>query len=135
MFCDQCQLFWKEAIAKAKIPEVIKTCEDVRWVAYELVLHRSVRALKRASELGCRTCRIAFSIPTSYEHDILLHDQDEPIDVMLSIDPDKGPHPSLLVEFREATGGGIRILKRMVAICNGLLCDGTSKWKICMFYR
>jgi hypothetical protein len=124
MFCDQCQLFWKEAIAKAKISELIQTCEDVHWAAYELVLHRSVRALKRASELRCRICRIAFSTPTSYEHNTLLVDQDEAIDIVLSIDPEKGPHPALLVEFREAAGGGIRILKRMVAICNGLLHDG-----------
>jgi hypothetical protein len=56
----------------------------------------------------------------------LLKDRDEPIDVVLILDPNNGPHPVLSVEFRERNGvaNGISIAKRMVASCSGLLTDG-----------
>jgi hypothetical protein len=56
----------------------------------------------------------------------LLNDQDEPIDIALVLDPNNGPHPVLSVEFREGNGiaNSIRIAKRMIASCSGLLTDG-----------
>jgi hypothetical protein len=123
MFCDRCQIFWDESKAKARVPQVVETCEDIRWVAHEVILHRSIGALKRSSDLRCRLCRIIFSTPTTHEHATLLKDHQEAIDVVLSIDPNKGPHPVLLAEFREGNGEGIRILGRMVASCSGLLAD------------
>lgn len=126
MFCKQCQGFWAEAIAKADIPKIVESCQDVRWSPHTATLHHSVRQLKQSSELRCRLCRIICSTPTKWEHESLLKNQDEPIDVVLVLDPNNGPHPVLSVEFREGNGigGGVRVARRMVASCSGLLTDG-----------
>jgi hypothetical protein len=126
MFCKQCQIFWAETIAKADIPKIIESCQDVRWSPHTSTLHRSIRQLKQSSELRCRLCRIICSSPTAWEHESLLNDQDEPIDIALVLDPNNGPHPVLSVEFREGNGiaNSIRIAKRMIASCSGLLTDG-----------
>jgi hypothetical protein len=126
MFCKQCRIFWAEAIAKADIPKVIENCQDVRWLPHTSTLHHSIRQLGQSSKLRCRLCRIIYSSPTTWEHETLLKDQDEPIDVVLKLDPNNGPHPVLSVEFRKGNGitNGSRIAKRMIASCNGLLTDG-----------
>lgn len=124
MFCSRCQQFWNEAIAKAEIPDYITRCEDVLWAEYEIVLHSTLRELKLASDLGCILCRIIFNTPTGFEHGQLLSNDTEALSILLDIDPTKGPHPVLSVTFREASGDGIRIPKRMVAACGGLLRNG-----------
>lgn len=124
MFCDICQLFWHEALSKAEILPSVESCTDVHWKYHESVLHDNIRSLKRASDLRCRLCRIIHSTPTDYEHETQLKDQDEPLEIVLSIDPNKGPHPVLSVEFREPNDKQIRIPKRWVASCSGLLRDG-----------
>ncbi|KAF2825337.1 HET-domain-containing protein [Ophiobolus disseminans] len=117
MFCDRCQHFWKEAIKKAQIADVIKNSEDVHWATHETILHRTIGDLKRASGHRCRLCRVIYSTPTQYEHETLLKDHDEAIDVILDINPNNGPHPVLSVQFRAANGGNVKISKRMVASC------------------
>ncbi|KAH7074194.1 heterokaryon incompatibility protein-domain-containing protein [Paraphoma chrysanthemicola] len=123
MFCDRCQTFWDEAIAKAVVPNAITSCEDIRWAAHEVVLHRSIGALKRSSDAPCRLCRIIFSTPTSYEHSTILQNHDESIDVVLKIDPNKGPHPVLSAGFRKGNSNDMLIMARMVGSCSGLLKD------------
>ncbi|KAF1850201.1 HET-domain-containing protein [Cucurbitaria berberidis CBS 394.84] len=123
MFCNQCQAFWHETFSKAKIPQAIHSCEDVHWEYHETTLHNSIRDLKQASDLRCRLCRIIYFTPTDHEHETLLKDVDEPLSIVLTIDPSKGPHPVLSAEFREKSGDGARISKRMVASCSGLLSD------------
>ncbi len=124
MFCDQCQAFWQEALSKAQIPEVVNSCQDVRWEYCETILHPNVSSLKRASDLCCRLCRIIYSTPTEWEYIDYISDLEEPLNIVLIIDPSKGPHPVLLTEFKEVSGNGARISKRMVASCSGLLNDG-----------
>jgi hypothetical protein len=126
MFCEQCQRFWQEAISKAEVPQSISRCEDVKWTYHETVLHRDVLELKHTSDLRCRLCRIIHSTPTDYEHETLLKDVDEPVDVVLSLDPNKGPHPVLSVEFCGPEAHGIKISKRLVASCSGILNERES---------
>lgn len=123
MFCAKCRRFWSETIARAQIPDIITTCKDVQWSSYETVLHSSLRELKFTSDSHCILCRIIYHTPTEYEHGRLLQKPYEPIDVVLEIDPTKGPHPVLSVTFQEALSGSVRVAKRMVAACGGLLDD------------
>jgi hypothetical protein len=126
MFCERCQDFWTIVISKADVPDVVESCKDIHWAAHETTLHRSIRELKRASELCCRLCRIIYSTPTAHEHETLLKYQDEPIDIVLNINTNNGPLPTLSAEFREIGNTGVRIPKRMIASCSGLLNDGKS---------
>ncbi|KZM26127.1 hypothetical protein ST47_g2721 [Ascochyta rabiei] len=109
MFCNKCQLFWSGALAQAQVPELITTCGDVQWSKYEVVLHSNLRELKLASASRCILCRIVHHTPTVYEHNQLLQDDTELLDVVLDIDPTKGPHPVLSVTFRETLGQSIRV--------------------------
>jgi hypothetical protein len=124
MFCAKCQRFWSEAVARAQVPGLIASCEDIRWSSYEANLHSNLRELKLASDSRCILCRIIYHTPTEFEHERLLRDDYEPLHIVLNIDPSKGPHPVLSVTFREISGNGTRIPKRMVAACGGLLNDG-----------
>lgn len=126
MFCNRCQEFWGEALSRAEIPQIVNSCEDVRWNHHEIVLHQSIRDLKAASDLRCRLCRIIYSTPTEYEHEKLLKDVDEPFDVVLSLNTANGPHPVLMAEFQAKSENGTKpiIPKRWVASCSGLLSDG-----------
>jgi len=124
MFCERCQHFWNEAIAKAQFPNVIEDSADIHWNPQETTLHRSIRDLKNVSDHRCRLCRVIYSTPTQHEHQTLLKDHDEAIDVVLDISTNNGPHPVLSVEFREANEKGTRIHKRMIASCSGLMTDG-----------
>ena len=126
MFCDKCQLFWQEAISKADVPATVTSCEDVHWQRFEMVLHRSMRELKRASELRCPICRAILHEPTKWEHENLLANEDEAIDIVLDLNPNQGPHPMLSASFCEKLEKNIpaRIPKRTLAVCAGLLADG-----------
>ena len=126
MFCHQCKAFWKEAVSKTEAPDVLQSCEDVHWQYHEKVIHQNVRALKRESDHGCHICRIVYATPTSHERQTLLKDHNEPLSIVLILDPSKGPHPILLAEFREAPSDAVRIPRRIVACCSGLLEDRTS---------
>ncbi|KAF9697948.1 hypothetical protein EKO04_004491 [Ascochyta lentis] len=123
MFCIKCQQFWNDAVTQAQIPDLITTCEDVCWSKYEVVLHGNLRELKQASAARCILCRIVYHTPSVYEHEHSLRDDTEPLDIVLDIDPTKGPHPVLSVTFRDTLGGSIRVPKRMIAACGGLLND------------
>lgn len=70
-------------------------------------------------------CRIIWSTPTKFEHQAVLLDRTEPLNIVLDIDPSKGPHPVLSVTFQEVSSGAIRVPKRMVAACGGILQNGT----------
>ena len=127
MFCDTCQTFWKEAFSHAQIPQLITKCEDIKWSKHEKVLHHNLRELKHASDTGCPICRAILFTPTEYETADLLADQDEAINIVLDIDPSRGPHPVLSASFMEVGDGKVaRIPKRMLAACGGLLTDGRS---------
>jgi hypothetical protein len=127
MFCTKCQLFWQSCISTANIPATLITCKDIRWTRYETVLHCSVAQLSQASRLGCPICRAILSTPTIYERETLLADVDEHLDIILELDPDRGPHPAILATFREANQESVRLPKRMIAGCAGLLQDGKKK--------
>lgn len=88
------------------------------------MLHRTVGSLKHASDLRCRLCRIIYHTPTEYEHSTLLHDEDEPLEIVLHIDPSKGTYPVLSVEFCDVEANVTKIPRRTVASCSGLLNDG-----------
>jgi hypothetical protein len=137
MFCKRCQDFWAEAIAIAHVPKIIESCQNVRWLPHTSTLHHSIRQLRQSFELRCRLCRIISTTPTTWEYESLLKDQDEPIDIILVLDPNNGPHPVLSVEFREGNGiaRGIRIAKRMVASCSGLLTEGEDSLNTLMYSR
>ncbi|KAJ8118954.1 hypothetical protein OPT61_g166 [Boeremia exigua] len=121
MFCERCQSFWVGALAKAQIPEKTSRAEDIIWAQYETILHTSIRDLKSASDSRCRICRIIYFSPADFEHASLLKNHDEQIHVVLTLNPAEGPLPLLHVEFREATTAGVRIPKRLVASCSGIL--------------
>lgn len=128
MFCTKCQHFWGEAIAHAELPDRITRCEDILWSSYETVLHSNLRELKLGSNLRCILCRIIFNTPTELEAKHLSREDTEPLDIVLDIDPTKGPHPVLSVIFREASSDAVRIPKRMVAACSGLLNKGREMY-------
>lgn len=130
MFCNRCHQFWSLAISKARVPDVIKTSEDVLWAPHEITLHQTIRNLKSASDQRCRLCRIIYSTPTQYEHQTLLQDHGETILVVLKINSNSGVNPVLSAEFREASGTGVRIAERMVASCSGVLTDGKALSRI-----
>lgn len=126
MFCHQCQLFWESVISLVQVSGPIRSCEDVRWTRYETVLHRSMRELKHSSDHRCPICRAILYTPTRYEHDSLLANDDEPLDIVLDIDPNKGPHPVLSVTFFAANSAEkvARVPKRILAAVGGLITDG-----------
>jgi hypothetical protein len=124
MFCAKCQHFWNEAIARAEISGRITKCEDIHWTTYEAILHHNLRELKLASDLRCILCRIIYNTPTEFEYKHIFNGDGEPIDIVLDVDPSKGPHPVLSVTFREAFSDGVRIPKRVVAACGGLFDEG-----------
>lgn len=130
MFCDQCQAFWNEALSKAKIPPVVNACQDIHWEFHDKVIYHNTRELKRGSDLQCRICRIIYSLPTKYDWAGPLKDENDPLDIVLSIDPSRGPYPVITVEFREASGKGTKLPKRSVASCTGLLDDGMRYKKV-----
>lgn len=125
MFCSQCQVFWQDVSSKAGIPQIVTSYEDITWKQHETILHHKIRDLKGASDMRCRICRIIYHTPTEYEHESLLKDIDEQLDVVLYFETSKGKYPVVSVEFREPSGA-IRISKRTVASCSGLLTDGES---------
>ena len=123
MFCNQCQLFWEAFGVASRALPAVESHEDIQWARHETVLHRSLSELKHSSDLGCPICRAILHSPTSYEHDALLADENELLDVILEIDA--SPHPVLSASFCEPNTQGIaRIPKRMVAAYAGLLDDG-----------
>lgn len=124
MFCTKCQQFWNEAIKRAEVPERITKCEDVRWSSFSLILHSSLRDLKVASDLRCILCRIIYHTPSELEHEHFLRDHDECLDVLLDIDPDRGPHPILSVTYREPSGDRVRVPRRTIAVCGGVISNG-----------
>lgn len=121
MFCDHCQSFWSEALARATIPDKIEKPEDIAWTTYEQILHTSVRELNHASDGRCQICRLIYNSPTQYEHTALLKNEDELLDIVLVISSPSDTPPLLQVEFREASTSQARIPKRMLASCNGFL--------------
>ena len=121
MFCDHCLSFWSAALAKACIPETIERPGDVVWATHETILHAKIRELRQASHSRCRICRIIYSSLTRHEHATLLQNYDEPLNVVLKLDPAQRPLPLLRVEFREAAGDGVRIPKRVIASCHSIL--------------
>lgn len=121
LFCTKCQHFWSEAISQAKIPHRVTRCEDIYWLNHEVVLHASLHELKLASDSRCILCCIIFNTPTKFEHERLFRDRDEPLKIVLDIDPSKGPYPVLSVALLEASGDGIRIPQRILTACGGLL--------------
>lgn len=128
MFCSQCQLFWQTSISISQILPPLTSCEDVQWARHETILHRSVSELKRASSHGCPICRAILHSPASYERSTLLANEDNPLNIVLEIDPNRGPHPVISISFRASNGDAkMRIPKRMIAACAGLLNDGERK--------
>jgi hypothetical protein len=132
MFCNACQDFWREAISKAVPRDVVKTSEDICWAAFSTILHSNMGELKRAAELGCQTCRIIYASPTVTEHETVLKDKDEDIDVVLRFESKVGPLPALWVDFEGAadfprTGERKRlVVKRIIAAYDGLITDGVD---------
>jgi hypothetical protein len=124
MFCKACQNFWREATSKADPRDVVNTVEDIRWVAFSAILHRNMGELKRASKLGCRICRIIYALPSAEEHETILKDEGEEIDVVLRFESDAGPLPGLWVNFPGIANRERLIVKRIVAACDGLIGDG-----------
>ncbi|KAF2691693.1 HET-domain-containing protein [Lentithecium fluviatile CBS 122367] len=84
-----------------------------------------MRELKSSSDLRCPLCRAILSTPIHYEKDTLLADDDEPLGIVLDIDPSKGPRPVLSVTFYAVANAQrvARIPRRMVAACESLLED------------
>jgi hypothetical protein len=121
MFCGRCQIFWSEALAKATIPKKIERPEDIFWTTYATVLHNSIGELEQASNLRCRTCRLINSSPTEYEYATLLKNHSEPLHIVLAINAAQSPLPILQVEFRDAVNDAVRIPRRLIASCSGML--------------
>lgn len=130
MFCDRCQSFWFEALARATIPDKVEKPEDIAWTTYEQILHTSVRELKHASDGRCQICRLIYNSPTECEHTTLLKDEDEHLYIVLTVSSPSGTPPLLQVEFRQASTSQAWIPKRMLASCNGFLGtgEGVATW-------
>jgi hypothetical protein len=126
MFCNKCQEFWKDAIAKATVPEAISKSAEVQWAQYEVTLHSSMSELKSSSNFGCKFCRSIYTSPTKWELEDLLAKEEE-IHIILELKSSQGP-PVISSTFIEPSVEGkapkIRIPKRMLASGASLLTDG-----------
>ncbi|KAF2848670.1 HET-domain-containing protein [Plenodomus tracheiphilus IPT5] len=123
MFCEKCSSFLELVTTAATVPKTVESCEDIQWPYHKAVHHRTLHDLKRASDQYCHLCRIIYNTPSEWERDSLLKDVFEPLDVVLYFDASNGKYPVFSVEFREAASNSVRISKRMVASCSGLLED------------
>lgn len=130
MFCDKCEAFWKTVINNANIPANITSSSDIHWAPHETVLHTCMRELKHSSDLKCILCRCIFASPTEFELPELLRDENAKLNVVVEFDTDRRPKPVLSVTFIEPDEKGledaVRIPKRMLAVCSGVLTDGES---------
>lgn len=91
------------------------------WVQHETILHTNIQELEKASATCCRICRLIFSSPTEYERPALFEAGYKAIHVIITLEPGQGSLPLLHVEFREGASGVVRIPRRLLASCSGLL--------------
>jgi hypothetical protein len=124
MFCTKCQQFWNEAIARANKLDQVATCQDVKWLHHEVILHNNLRELDTASDSNCAICRIIWHVSTEKETYLPFRRSVEPIHVTIDIDPTRGPHPVLSVTIHVPSRNLTIVPKRTIAICGGLLNDG-----------
>ncbi|KAF1949893.1 HET-domain-containing protein [Byssothecium circinans] len=123
MFCRKCQQFFKAVASTSKIPETIESPKDVQWTHYETVLHNSIRELKESSDARCPVCRAIENAPTIHERQGVFSNVDEPLDIVLYLEADKGPYPMLRVAYWDTNKVEkiARLPKQMIAACAGLV--------------
>lgn len=101
MFCDRCQLFWKEVFRKSHIPENIEGPQQITWTPHQILLHNSLDELKESSNLRCRICRLIYNSLSGSELETLLDWRNDKARVFLGLDTASGSLPvTLQAEFR-----------------------------------